>query len=269
MVFGKNVITHPELCPMAPSTLESRIDVSKKIASHLNALSKAREAFIQAESDKTISEALKSRIVNRVEEIDIGSWIYYKNLESKQWQGPSKVIMLDNKNVFTLRNNKLVSINKDHVVLKRSERDDDEPYLTLPPIPKENENNSAEELHEELGRANNEQPDVGTRRPHYEENTNDRHAPVNEEKEASEEEPLHDNMGYDNPVIELDHVDTNQDHAVQPETLEEPGTPSEVEVADERITIEEAAEVRAEVDDTKGKQKKEGQFKVACNICDK
>ena len=79
LVFGKNVITHPELCPMAPSTLESRIDVSKKIACHLNALSKAREAFIQAESDKTISEALKSRIVNRVEEIDVGSWIYYKN----------------------------------------------------------------------------------------------------------------------------------------------------------------------------------------------
>ena len=224
LVFGKNVITHPELCPMAPSTLESRIDVSKKIASHLNALSKAREAFIQAESDKTISEALKSRIVNRVEEIDKGSWIYHKNLESKQWQGPSKVIMLDNKNVFTLRNNKLVSINKDHVVLKRSERDDDESYLTLPPIPKENENNSAEELHEEPSRANNEQPNVGTRRPHYEENTNDRQVPVNGGKEAFEEEPLRENMGYDNSVIELDHVDTNQDHAVQPENLEEPKT---------------------------------------------
>ena len=35
------------------------MDVSEKIQSHLSAMSKAREAFIQAESDKTIAEALK------------------------------------------------------------------------------------------------------------------------------------------------------------------------------------------------------------------
>ena len=51
---------------MALNTLVIGLDVSKKTASHLNALSKAREAFIQAESDKTISEALKSRIGNEV-----------------------------------------------------------------------------------------------------------------------------------------------------------------------------------------------------------
>ena len=36
LVFGKNVITHPELCPMAPSTLELRLDILKNISSHLN-----------------------------------------------------------------------------------------------------------------------------------------------------------------------------------------------------------------------------------------
>ena len=75
LVFGRNVIAHPDLCPTAPSTLESNVDVSKKIAAHLNALSKAREAFMQAESSKTIADALKARLVNRVENIEVGKWI--------------------------------------------------------------------------------------------------------------------------------------------------------------------------------------------------
>ena len=78
--------------------------------------------------------------------------------------------MLDNKNVFTLRNNKLVSINKDHAVIQSSEMDVNEPYLQLPPITKDNEDNSAEELHEESREEINEQTNVGTRRPLYEEN---------------------------------------------------------------------------------------------------
>ena len=59
LVFGRNVLAHPNLGPDAPSSLESNIDVSKKIQSHLEAISKAREAFMQAESDKTIADALK------------------------------------------------------------------------------------------------------------------------------------------------------------------------------------------------------------------
>ena len=93
--------------------------------------------------------------MNGVKEIDIGSWIYYKNLESRQWQGPSKVVMLDNKNVYMLRNNKLILINEDHIVLQRSERDENLVYLMLPPIKDENLNNSAEEQHEESNEVNN------------------------------------------------------------------------------------------------------------------
>ena len=66
LAFGKNITTHPKLCPMTPSTQELRLDVSKKVAPHIIAHSKVHEAFIQAESDKTISDALKPRIVNRV-----------------------------------------------------------------------------------------------------------------------------------------------------------------------------------------------------------
>ena len=150
LVFGRNVIAHPDLCPTAPSTLESEVDVSKKIATHLGALSKAREAFIQAESSKTVADALKARVVNRVENIEVGKWIYYKNLENKHWQGPVKVVMIDNKNVFTIKNNKLVSINKDHVVLQRTEEDNLDDLLTLPPLPNQEENLSANQDHPSL-----------------------------------------------------------------------------------------------------------------------
>ena len=113
LVFGRNIVAHPDLCLDAPPSLENPADVSKRIASHLNAIAKAREAFIQAESSLTIADALKDKLSHRPENLEIGKWIYFKNFETKQCQGPAKVIMIDNKNVFTIRNNKLVSINKD------------------------------------------------------------------------------------------------------------------------------------------------------------
>ena len=55
--------------------------------------------------------------------------------------------MIDRKNVFTIKNNKLVSINKDHVVLQRSEDDEMDDLLTLPPLPNQEENHSATQEH--------------------------------------------------------------------------------------------------------------------------
>jgi len=146
LVFGRNIMAHPDLCPTAPSSLESNIDVSKKIQSHLNAISKAREAFMAAESDKTIADALKSRLYQRYEDLEIGQWIYWRNFETNKWQGPSKIVMIDNKNVMTIRNNKLISVNKDHVVLRRSEFENTEPLLTLPPLPSDSNEHSAENI---------------------------------------------------------------------------------------------------------------------------
>ena len=91
------MISHPDLSPTAPSTLESNVKISDRIAAHLNALSKAREAFIQAESSKTIADALKAKVVKRNEVIDVRNWIYFKNLESKLWQGP---VTIDNKRIM-------------------------------------------------------------------------------------------------------------------------------------------------------------------------
>ena len=138
LVFGKNISAHPELSPHAPTTLETQINISEKIRSHLDAISKAKEAFIQAESDQTIADALKARIYHKYEELEIGQWIYWRNHESNKFQGPEKIVMLDNKKVFAIRNNKLISINRDHVILKRSEFENTQPLITLPPLPEEN-----------------------------------------------------------------------------------------------------------------------------------
>ena len=137
LVFGRNVLAHPNINPEAPSTLESKIDVSKRIQAHLEAMTKAREAFIQAESDKTIADALKSKLYHKYEDLEIGNWIYYKNFETNRFQGPTKIVMIDNKKIFTIRNNKLISVNRDHVILQRSESDNLEPLLTLPPLPRQ------------------------------------------------------------------------------------------------------------------------------------
>ena len=121
LVFGRNISAHPDLNPNEPTSLETNVDVSQKIKSHLSAISKAREAFIQAESDKTIAEALKARLVHRHEDLEIGQWIYWKNPVVKECQGPHKIVFMDNKNVFIIRLTKLIPVNRDHVMLRRVE----------------------------------------------------------------------------------------------------------------------------------------------------
>ena len=68
-------------------------------------------------------------------------------------------------------------------------------------------------------------------------------------------------------VINPNQVNNYLGHLALRENLEMPSTQLEKGVVDERTTIDEAQEVRTEVDDTRRRQKNDGnQFKVACNI---
>ena len=288
LVFGRNVIAHPDLCPTAPSTLESNVDVSKKIAAHLNALSKAREAFMQAESSKTIADALKARIVNRVENVEVGNWIYYKNLEVKQWQGPVKVVMIDNKNVFTIKNNKLVSINKDHVVLQRTEDDEMDELLTLPPLPNQEENHSATQEHPSLPNQTHETR-KGNRYQHENElEVLKEHEIANVDKEPSH---VYENDSEPNTTVSEFLPSANDDvifdasasasngNNVTNEEVEDPSSIIIPESQTSRGDIPFISDdpVRSLIPDDPGRpdsyishgNRDKHHFKVACNTCDK
>ena len=148
LVFGRNISAHPDLNPNEPTSLETNVDVSEKIQSHLRAMSKAREAFIQAESDNTIAEALKARLVHRQEDLEIGQWIYWKDPVVKEWQGPHKIVFMDNKSVFIIRLSKLIPVNRDHIMLRRTETKNSEPLLSLPPLPVLKDEDSANSVHD-------------------------------------------------------------------------------------------------------------------------
>ena len=43
--------------------------------------------------------------------------------------------MMDNKNIFIIRLTKLIMVNQDHIMLRRTETENSEPLFLLPPLP--------------------------------------------------------------------------------------------------------------------------------------
>ena len=70
LTFGENTIL-PALHSAGPPGLEE-IQVSKALATHINALHLAREAFIQCEADRVLKTALRKRVYARGENIKPG-----------------------------------------------------------------------------------------------------------------------------------------------------------------------------------------------------
>jgi hypothetical protein len=119
LTFGENTIM-PALYSAGPSGLEE-VQVSKALATHINALHLAREAFIQCEADRVLKTALRKRVYARGENINNpGDWIYFKN-KTKKWKGPVKVTTKDGKLLYVVRTGWLMTVNSDHAVLAKSE----------------------------------------------------------------------------------------------------------------------------------------------------
>ena len=69
LVFGHNPV-HLSLAHPNP-TMSNEPEYSKVLADNINMMYKAREAFIQCESDQAIREALKQRFYTRIENIQL------------------------------------------------------------------------------------------------------------------------------------------------------------------------------------------------------
>ena len=117
IVFGQNPRL-PSLLTTGPPGLEEVV-MSKSLANHINAMHKARECFIQCESDRTLKSALKQRIYKEADQVFPGDWVYYKN--HRVWEGPVKVSFKDGKKIYAVRGNKILTINSDNVLLSKSE----------------------------------------------------------------------------------------------------------------------------------------------------
>jgi hypothetical protein len=73
---------------------------SKVLADQINALHRAREAYIECERDRGLRAALKKKIYKR-DDINARDWIYFKN--DKKWQDPVKFTTKDGKRLYAVR----------------------------------------------------------------------------------------------------------------------------------------------------------------------
>ena len=90
LIFGKGV-NLPSVENSKPPAMEaSRSDLVRQ---NLNALHKARESYIKAESSERIKRALRHN-VRTYSEVDFqpGEKVFYKRRQTKEWRGPAKVL---------------------------------------------------------------------------------------------------------------------------------------------------------------------------------
>ena len=101
--FQLSIGTNPKL----PSTLTDKIPslttpvTSKSLSEHLQAIHKAREAFIQCENSERIRRALTHNVRSSGDiKYITGDSVYYKRNDSSAWHGPGKVLGQDGQQVL-------------------------------------------------------------------------------------------------------------------------------------------------------------------------
>ena len=71
------------------------------VEQRLTSLFKAREAFSQVENSTRLKKALNSKIPPpAMQHYNVGDEVFFKYAKNPHWQGPAKIIGLDNKVVF-------------------------------------------------------------------------------------------------------------------------------------------------------------------------
>lgn len=96
LVFSFNP-SLPNLGDDNPPALEN-VTSSQIVANNLIALRKSREEFIKSDANERIRRALSQNIrKTKDEDVEIGSYVYYKREGEDRWRGPARVIGKDGK----------------------------------------------------------------------------------------------------------------------------------------------------------------------------
>lgn len=74
--------------------------MSTWIAQHISALHATRRAFREAECSERIRRALRKQLRPTDDRYETGDQVYYKRVDSKEWEGPGVVIGQDGVVIF-------------------------------------------------------------------------------------------------------------------------------------------------------------------------
>ena len=115
LVFGAN--------PKVPSILTDKtpalegVTSTQIVADHLNALTVARKAFVEAESSGKIKRALARKTRPATSLIfETGDKVYYKRRDSDTWKGPATVIGKEKSQIFIKHGGTYVRVNPCHLM---------------------------------------------------------------------------------------------------------------------------------------------------------
>ena len=117
LVFGKNP-SLPNLMGEDSSSPASREKGSEEsiVREALNAMHKAREAFIRNESCNKIRIALNKNVrEHNLQAAVVGDEVYYKRENENEWRGPAKVVGVSGKTVVVKHGDSLREIARVHV----------------------------------------------------------------------------------------------------------------------------------------------------------
>ena len=97
------------------------------IADHLNAITAARKAYVEAEASGKIKRALvrKTRPVTSFI-FETGEKVYYKRRNSDTWKGPATVIGKDKSQIFIQHGGIYARVNPCHLMHEKSEEKEPE-----------------------------------------------------------------------------------------------------------------------------------------------
>lgn len=115
LVFGQNFALPSVVVNKLPA-MENTC-MSEKVMLHLQALHKAREGFIEAESDCRIKRALrhKTRSYSDVP-VNQGDSVFFKKKDSPKWRGPGKVMGLDGSLILVRHGGLMYKVHKSHLL---------------------------------------------------------------------------------------------------------------------------------------------------------
>ena len=122
LVFGRNPSLPGVLTDRPPAFYEeTSTDI---IRENLNALHKAREAFIRSESSEKVRRALRHNVRTSADVRYVnGDSVYYKRINDKKWKGPAKVLGQDGQQVLVKHGGVYVRVHPCRLSLeRRSER---------------------------------------------------------------------------------------------------------------------------------------------------
>ena len=80
----------PGIWTAGPAGLEE-MDLPAQVAKHLHAREIARKVQVQADTCIRLKRALRANIRPTGDKKEVGTWVYMKRMEDRQWKGPGQV----------------------------------------------------------------------------------------------------------------------------------------------------------------------------------